>query len=828
MILRFGLVVVCCVLWVVSRSLAQPGVWYQSSDIATSSQFVASMRCQPLHGSGLLFATQLPRLTVAPLVVSADDGVTWKAAMPLSLIDALHDVRTYEPIILPGDGVVVFGETSDKSATMLEWRAEGDEGAFRLRSRDNTPLLPSYDFRYLGQGIIAGYDNLSTDTGRTWMVFNKLSSGELLWSAPPWHRCDPIGMVRSVGNDGRWFVANMQTSTLDSTDIPATYGDLMSVTHGPTIGKLYRSFRRQRAIGLVMRRPSAAPWKEITSWVKPNGDTLPDPVPLSMVSLRDSAIAMTFRDMDSLVVLTNDTIRYVDIGTRGAATIIDVDDLVLLLRHDDDGLRRVTLGSVSELDIVGTPIDAPVAGLYHQSTLSSIVAYHGSARLRWDVEHDRWLYGGLVYDVHGEVASPLNFFDLVPGTRNMAILSSRGMIHVPVDRYRSLVIPLVANDIVNNTIDHVERGRTSVHSVDGSIYIFTSSGVSVVDTAFRTTTRLGILREPLSAIGRDGSGRVLAAGRRLHRYDAAGDRWDTTSIGAVTDDPREAPSHIGRLVTTSTGTLLAGRRGFMRYDGTDSTRPRSGGILRSTDAGDTWTRVTPPDLGEYVYDLTTDSDGTLWATMANMTEVLDVDGRAHFFRDTIRILRSTDAGSTWQVEAQRYLSLTSFDERTFAISSHPTASAITITWPDGIAYRRSPADPWRTYDDLPFGTTVNAARFGPDGLLYIATQNGIVYRTDITGSTSAADPWRQRTAPAVTATHHTDGSSAIIRITSTDVLVPSTIHVHDLTGRHLPATASFVSDHVVELRIPHLPTGLYVISGSHTTAPFATTVGIVR
>jgi len=536
---------------------------------------------------------------------------------------------------------------------------------------------------------------------------------------------------------------------------------------------------------------------------------------------------MTFRGLDSLVIVTNDTIRYVDVGTRGNTTIIDVDDLVLLFRHNNGMIRRVTLGSISTLDMIGEAIDAPMVGNYAQSSLTSIVDYHGSSRIRWDVTRQRWTYGGLVYDVNDEVAAHMNFLDVVPRKEATAIVSSLGLLHVPVERHQSLVMRGgFSSNYARFSLDHVERGAITASSVSGNAYLIGENGVSVVDSALRSASQLGRLRDVTTTVGLDAEGRLLAAGRRLHRYDSVADVWDTTSIVVSTDDMREMPAYLGRLVTTADGTLLAGRRGFVRYSGTDSTRLRTGGIIRSTDNGVTWTRVSPAELGEYVYDLTMAADGTLWATMANMTEIIDAGSTSRFLRDTIRIVRSTDMGRTWMVDAERYLSSTSFDDRTFSISTHPTLPAVVVTWPEGVEYRLANNDQWQRYDELPFATVVNAARFGLDGLLYFATQNGCVYRTDITVNSNVNEG--NQASSSVTTSLHSDGSGTIVRITSLDVLLPDSIVVHDITGRRLPTELHFVSDHVLELRLPVLTNGLYVVSGQHHNRPFATTFGVVR
>lgn len=817
--------------WAVVECFAQPEVFFQSSIVASSTLYTGVFTVGHHRSPRLIFSSQFESTPlVMPIAISEDDGFSWRAGIARDIRYVNHNAMQFGILEIPNKAPLITGSTAADEPTLLELATAMSRPTFVLRSRDSSHsgLGPGWAVSYLGGAFACIGRIISMDSGSTWKKLDQTIDGNVISFNTRWERCEPFGLVTSVGDRGVWYVASATSSIVDSTDIPPVYGDFVSVTHGPTVGKTYRSFRRQpSATGLVFRRPHSAPWQEVRDWVTPNGDTLEDGVPLSIVGLRDSAIAMTFRGLDSLVIVTNDTIRYVDVGTRGDAIIVDIDDLVLLFRHNNGMARRVTLGSISTLDMIGETIDAPMVGMHPQLTHESIISYIGLSRVRWSSLHQRWLNGGLVYDVNNDVSAHVNFLDIIPRKESTAIVSRMGLIHVPVERHQSLVVPGgLSGNSVRFSMDHVEQGAISAMSVSGVAYLMGEEGVFIVDSALRSTQRLGRLRDVTTTVGLDAAGRLLAAGRRLHRYDSVADVWDTTSIVVSTDDMREMPAYLGRLVTTADGTLLAGRRGLVRFSGSDSTRLRSGGIIRSTDNGATWTRVSPAELGEYVYDLTMAADGTLWATMANMTEIIDASNISRFLRDTIRIVRSTDMGRTWMVDAERYLSSTSFDDRTFSISTHPTLPAVVVTWPEGVEYRLANNDQWQRYDELPFATVVNAARFGLDGLLYFATQNGCVYRTDITVNSNVNEG--NQASSSVTTSLHSDGSGTVVRITSLDVLLPDSIVVHDITGRRLPTELHFVSDHVLELRLPLLTNGLYVVSGQHHNRPFATTFGVVR
>jgi hypothetical protein len=211
------------------------------------------------------------------------------------------------------------------------------------------------------------------------------------------------------------------------------------------------------------------------------------------------------------------------------------------------------------------------------------------------------------------------------------------------------------------------------------------------------------------------------------------------SLPVVMRDTIATTASLGDIIMANNGAIVAGLRGMRIYEEDYSLRDTiPGGIVSSTDGGNTWKRVTSSiDTSLYVSSLHKTSTGTLlclaselridpWYIDSYKGEILrhkDFPEKCYQL-DQSYIYRSTDNGATWTrtfiFPDRSMLPKTDIrfidmpDGRTMAL--HPTFG-VAITADDGVR--------WSVGDPLNIGNPeINDVAFTSDGYAHFATSEG--------------------------------------------------------------------------------------------------------
>ncbi len=248
---------------------------------------------------------------------------------------------------------------------------------------------------------------------------------------------------------------------------------------------------------------------------------------------------------------------------------------------------------------------------------------------------------------------------------------------------------------------------------------------------------------------------------------------------------------VGDVAVAKDGSIIVGLRGLRTYHADGSlidTVP--GGIMRSTNNGDSWERCTS-DIPEWLHitSVMTSPSGTIFCLASELNldaravnpftgeiELLDHSayGEKAFKLGFSYIYRSTDNGLTWSrtfVFPDRFV-LPSTDMRFTMmpdgriLAIHPTAG-IAISHNDGLSWGL--ADPLNIGDQI-----VNDVVFTDDGYAHIATNDGYV-RILIENILSVRE------------SHHVSGSLRVLTNDDGSVTflneIPSSVSVYSIDGR---------------------------------------------
>lgn len=263
------------------------------------------------------------------------------------------------------------------------------------------------------------------------------------------------------------------------------------------------------------------------------------------------------------------------------------------------------------------------------------------------------------------------------------------------------------------------------------------------------------------------------------------------SLPKYTHNSKTLTSGIGDVTVAKDGSILVGLRGLRTYHADGSLNDSvPGGIMRSTNNGDSWERCTA-DIPEWqhVTSIMTAPSGTLLCLASD----LNLDARyvdpytnetrliePHRYKESSYklglsyIYRSTDNGLTWSrtfVFPDRFV-LPSTDMR---FTMMPDGRILAIHPTAGIAISNNDGRSWGLADPLNIGDQiVNDVVFTEDGYAHIATNDGYV-RILIENILSVRE------------SHHVSGSLHVLTNDDGSVTflneIPSSVSVYSIDGR---------------------------------------------
>lgn len=167
-----------------------------------------------------------------------------------------------------------------------------------------------------------------------------------------------------------------------------------------------------------------------------------------------------------------------------------------------------------------------------------------------------------------------------------------------------------------------------------------------------------LYNRPATAVYRTGDSTLVMANRAIVTCKRPGGKSDSIDIAPVVCTTADSAGYINSITTSADGSLLAYVNGLRLLDlETFESKPwHCGGVIRSQDAGRTWTHSLVPIESPYFLGSVHTSTGTLVASVTSVIrdttaqtsddQAPPLESRNHTFSDRV-VIRSTDNGATW-------------------------------------------------------------------------------------------------------------------------------------------------------------------------------------
>lgn len=356
-------------------------------------------------------------------------------------------------------------------------------------------------------------------------------------------------------------------------------------------------------------------------------------------------------------------------------------------------------------------------------------------------------------------------------------------------------------------------GRVTMQVLDDTTFLYPSAAPARSYVSGKRDTLPALRQIPgsprLTCATLDNAGRHVLAGSVIARL--SGSAWDTIPYP---ERFRDSSVVISSIVFRGADTIVAAARGYgVGSSLSEGFRYRRGGIVISTDGGASWTTVELPLQEQWVENLTTAADGTLycWATSmvfdAAYSQPADPMGRY----GSARLYQSADGGRTW---VERFADQADEEQRRQAVDhqwSISTASTglMAISTPSAV-YTALPGESFAEVLDLPLtGAVFGGCALGPDGTLWVSGSQGLHRRRPFVTHVRDDQGYHTR-APEI--------SMRVAPLPASDVCMIR-LHAHGFAQPDFVTLTSV--DGSITLRVgrdgdaypcatEHLPTGTYV------------------
>lgn len=386
------------------------------------------------------------------------------------------------------------------------------------------------------------------------------------------------------------------------------------------------------------------------------------------------------------------------------------------------------------------------------------------------------------------------------GDRVMGITADNDIAIASKREFENDKLPIYLPTLANHT---VFTGLTPQWVNDSTIVHAQAGILRSITLHARTDT---LRKDSTTALTIASDGRWYAGMRNLYVREEAGE-WSERSIPS---ELRHRNSLMSTIHASLQGVVLAGFRGHSRGSSftevVDSVMP--GGILRSTDGGNTWQRVTLPCDCDWVESITQTTTTDLYAWAANI--MLD---EAHGYNAAVSstyLIKSTDQGASWNVvhhddRGQWNRDRIGVMQWPIAMSPEGVVAAATqrqilLSFDGGASF---------TFFDRTPIEGVNALDFTDDGTLWSSSWKGL-YAMQL--PTSSISLRMQRSNNGITARYQSQHGNVIVRRVSqqTDEVIDVAMVSLDGSVVHRQAMQG------TEIVIPSagLANGVYVVSAT--------------
>jgi hypothetical protein len=277
-----------------------------------------------------------------------------------------------------------------------------------------------------------------------------------------------------------------------------------------------------------------------------------------------------------------------------------------------------------------------------------------------------------------------------------------------------------------------------------------------------------------------------------------------------------------QILRLSPSTLLLGFRGLYRDDDTDTTILRPGGLYRSDDNGDTWTR-SDVGMGRqsYIWYITKLDESTVLCAVGQVLADTNNTGNNEtdrYNQTGATIMRSSDAGQTWTMVYEEPRSRPAFWGRRELLATSETR-VLYASIDDGVLESTDAGLTWHTLGEIPlYFHFIHDIDTDKNGTIYAATDRGLY---TFTPTTSSVDDEKDQGIFASVWAYPTPANGQItIRINNAHLAKSKPkLTLLNIYGQQISDLSSSITQtparQELNVSVEHLVPGIYFIAMSH-------------
>lgn len=330
-------------------------------------------------------------------------------------------------------------------------------------------------------------------------------------------------------------------------------------------------------------------------------------------------------------------------------------------------------------------------------------------------------------------------------------------------------------------------------------------------------------KNPLTMLQRGKDTTFYFGRREILRASYDGTVRDTIPV-TLPGEKQDSIGVLSDIVEIDSSRFVVALKGYtsQNYDG-DTLAVIRGGIVRSSDRGRTWERVSVPTTDQAFYSMQRLRSGAILAVSVNAAIVTDSATKSSAIRCySGTILRSTDDGGTWSM--QEAFSLRNAELTRCSYRIWQGDQRIYIATPEAVMISTDDGQTWTAEINFPAVCVINGvAEYR--GQLYVATSLGI-YRENTSTSVDAREV---NVEPTIHATASHSGQAWRITVTGLPTARILGIDVYDIQGRQHSTEQLWSQESTASVTSPLPSQGVYgVVVHGPNGQRWTTTVGVVE
>jgi len=368
---------------------------------------------------------------------------------------------------------------------------------------------------------------------------------------------------------------------------------------------------------------------------------------------------------------------------------------------------------------------------------------------------------------------------------------------------------------------HVDRGGPAIQLIGDTTYVHsTNISVEGPNTKIRRPIGAGSVRA--SAFSISSASEWIAVSDSVYFSSNRADTWTSAKSVGLPRDSKGRILEASQILRLSPSTLLLGFRGLYRDDDTDTTILRPGGLYRSDDNGDTWTR-SDVGMGRqsYIWYITKLDESTVLCAVGQVLADTNNTGNNEtdrYNQTGATIMRSSDAGQTWTMVYEEPRSRPAFWGRRELLATSETR-VLYASIDDGVLESTDAGLTWHTLGEIPlYFHFIHDIDTDKNGTIYAATERGLY---TFTPTTSSVDDEKDQGIFASVWAYPTPANGQItIRINNAHLAKSKPkLTLLNIYGQQISDLSSSITQtparQELNVSVEHLVPGIYFIAMSH-------------